>query len=119
MDIIEIKTIKLNALIGVYAWEKKIPQKLEIDIAYGLSSADHSADKLSNTIDYDEIINHIEQFVQTHQFQLLETLGQSLIESIFAVFDTPWIKLSICKPYANLKAKAITLTLTRSKENET
>lgn len=115
MDIIEIKTIKLNTLIGVYAWEKKVPQTLVIDIAYGLPERSTQNDALNETIDYDGIIQHIKQFATNHQFQLIETLAEKLVQSLFKVFPTPWIKLCINKPFASLEAKGIILTLERQR----
>ena len=115
MDIIEIKTIKLNTLIGVYDWEKTVPQTLIVDIAYALPPLEGS-DQLTETIDYDAIILHIQQFAAAHHFQLIETLANHLVQSLFEQFATPWIKLSINKPYANLQAKAIILTIERQRK---
>lgn len=114
MDIIELKTIKLNTLIGVYDWEKTVPQTLIVDIAYALPPLSGS-DQLAETIDYDAVILHIQQFVAKHHFQLIESLANRLVESLFEAFRTPWIKLSINKPYANLQAKAIILTIERQR----
>lgn len=114
MDIIEIKQIKLNALIGVYDWEKAVRQTLTIDVAYGLPTSFNTSDQLSSTIDYDHIIEHIIQFSEKNTFQLIETLGQQLIDSLFNKFSTPWIKLIIHKPFANTKAKDIIFTLERN-----
>lgn len=115
MDIIEIKTIKLSTLIGVYEWEKKVPQTLLIDIAYGLAAPSTVTDNLNETIDYDGIIQHIIQFSKNHQFQLLETFATTLVQTLFDTFPTPWIKLSINKPFASLEAKAIILTIERQR----
>lgn len=116
MDIIEIKTIKLNTLIGVYDWEKTVPQTLIVDIAYALPPLSEGSDQLAETIDYDAIILHIQQFATTHHFQLIETLANRLVQSLFEQFATPWIKLSINKPYANLQAKAIVFTIERQRK---
>ena len=119
MDIIEIQDIKLKTLIGVYPWEKKHPQQLVIGICFALPNAiDPPTDDLQNTIDYDDIIDHIITFAQEHHFQLLETLAENLIQSLFNHFPTPWIKLSVNKPFANLKAKGIRLTLERNRRAE-
>ena len=114
MDIIELKTIKLNTLIGVYDWEKTVAQTLIVDIAYALPTLSEN-DQLAETIDYDAVISHIQQFAAKHHFQLIETLANRLVESLFENFATPWIKLSINKPFANLQAKAIILTIERQR----
>lgn len=119
MDIIELKSIKLSALIGVYAIEQAIPQTIIVDIAYGIPPQAFEGDMLGNTIDYDAVIHHIKTFVCTHAFHLLETLAEQLIQDLFITFPTPWIKLSIHKPFANLQVKEIILTIERSRATDT
>lgn len=116
MDIIELKGIQLKAIIGVYPKEKETPQTLIIDLAYAVPVVEAAQnDSLSQTIDYDQIIMHVEKFVHHNQFDLIETLAERLSQSLFSHFPTKWIKLTINKPEANPSAQAIMLTIERQK----
>lgn len=115
MDIIELKAIQLKAKIGVYAFEQKHPQKLIIDLCYAVPvKAAAETDDLKQTLDYDAIIEHLKDFVSHHQFNLIETLAERFTQSFFEKFNSPWIRLSINKPCANLKTKATILTIERT-----
>jgi len=114
MDIIELKGIQLQAIIGVYPKEKETPQPLVINLAYAVPVTEAAInDSLNQTIDYDQIITHVIEFVQNNPFELIETLAERLSQSLLAHFPTQWIKLNINKPEANPCAKAITLTIER------
>ena len=117
MDIIELKAIQLKAKIGVYAWEKLHPQTLIIDLAYAVpatSAAD--SDSLQQTIDYDQVIAHLKDFVSQQHFALIETLAARFITTFFERFPSHWVKISVNKPHANLAAKAIILTIERTRD---
>lgn len=119
MDIIELKGIQLNTLIGVYPSEKVTPQPLIIDLTYAIFAAEAAQqDDLKKTIDYDLIIQHLKDFVCHTQFDLLETLAEKLAQSLLTTFPTKWVKLSINKPQANPNVQAIILTIERHKHDQ-
>lgn len=82
MDKILIKELRLPARVGVYDFEKKTPQPIcfNINIHLDLSKAKKS-DNLNDTIDYGNIISIIKKIALSKHHQLLEHLGQSIIEA--------------------------------------
>ena len=73
MDIIFLRELKVETLIGVYPWEKRVPQNLRLDLEIALpnSHACHS-DDIADAIDYAEIVRHIQSTLRSRHFNLLE-----------------------------------------------
>ena len=65
MDSIFISELKIETRIGIYDWEKKVPQTIQLDIEVGLPGA-HAAKsgKIDDTIDYSKIVARIEKLLQ-------------------------------------------------------
>jgi 7,8-dihydroneopterin aldolase/epimerase/oxygenase len=52
MDIIFISELRVETLVGIYDWERKVPQKIQLDLEIGLPARKSGSDKLGDTIDY-------------------------------------------------------------------
>jgi dihydroneopterin aldolase len=116
MDKIEISDIKLNTLIGIYDWEQQTPQALLLDIALQTDAKKIAeADNIAHAIDYDKLVQHIFNFVETHHFQLIETLAEHIAQEILSHFPTPWVQLTLHKPGALTQAKDVAITIERSR----
>ena len=57
MDLIYIHDFRVTLLVGVYEWEKRVPQtiQLDLDLAIPPRRAEHS-DRLDDTIDYAVVV---------------------------------------------------------------
>lgn len=85
MDRILIEGLELFARHGVRPEERKAGQILSFDVELqGDFSSTH--DQLSQTVDYMTVIRLIDQFNQTHQFCLIESLAHALAEQILNDF---------------------------------
>ena len=116
MDTIFISELKIETLIGIYEWEKKVPQTIQLDLEVGLPGrhAAHSG-KIADTIDYSKIVGRIEQLFKAQHFLLLEKAGESIAEVIMQEFKAPWVKLSIAKLGALKNVKRLGVTIERGK----
>lgn len=93
-----ISELCIETLIGVYEWEKRVPQTIRLDLEVGLPGA-HAArsDELRDTIDYAQIVERVEQLFRSQHFSLLEHAAESVAAAIQADFGAPWIRVSIAK----------------------
>ena len=98
MDIIFIAELCIETLIGVYEWEKRVPQTIRLDLEVGLPGR-HAArsDELRDTIDYAQIVARIERLFHGQHFSLLEHAAESVAAAIQEDFGAPWIRVSIAK----------------------
>ena len=114
MDTIFISKLKIETLIGIYEWEQKVPQTIQLDLEVGLPGehAAHSG-KIADTIDYSKIVDRIERLFRELHFLLLEKAGESIAEVIMQEFKAPWVKLSIAKLGALRNVKRLGVTIER------
>ena len=112
MDIIFISDLRLDILIGVYDWEKKVPQKVQFDLEIGLPGGKAAAsDRLADTINYAAIVSRIETSLAKNHFGLLEKLAEHIAEIVMREFKSPWVKVSVTKlaPLKNVKRLGVTV----------
>jgi dihydroneopterin aldolase len=112
MDIIFVSELRIETLIGIYDWEKTVPQTIQLDLEVGLRG-EHAAKtgKIGDTIDYSRVVGRIEQLFKEQHFLLLEKAGESIADTIMREFKTPWIKVSIAKlaPLRNVKKLGVVI----------
>lgn len=116
MDTIFISELKIETLIGINEWEKKVPQTIQLDIEVGLPGehAAHSG-KINDTIDYGRVVARVEQLFKERHFLLLEKAGDTIAEIITREFKAPWVKLSISKLGALRNVKRLGVTIERGR----
>ncbi len=112
MDIIFISDLRLDILVGVYDWERRVPQKVQLDLDIGLPGRTAGqSDKLADTIDYAAVVRRIEASLAQEHFGLLEKLAEHIANLIIREFKSPWVKVSVTKlaPLKNVKRLGVTI----------
>lgn len=103
MDRIFITGLRLDALIGVYDWERQGRQPLCLDLElqphHGAALSDGDAQA---AIDYAQVVAQVRQFIATREDALLETLAEALCEHLLQRFPIARVQLRIDKPQAAL-----------------
>src|SRR5690554_6422733 len=114
MDKVFIRGLKVDAVIGVFEWEKKVRQPLifDLEMAWDIRKA-AATDDLRYALNYQAVAEFIESFVQDNQFELLETLLERLAEQLRQTFDMPWLSIAVQKPAVVPQAKAVALYIER------
>lgn len=99
MDIIFIKNLRIDTIIGVYDWEKEQRQDVVLDIEVE-TDTDVSAitDDIRDTVNYKTITDRVVAFVQSQQFELVESLAESVASIILAEFATSCVHVQLTKP---------------------
>ncbi len=114
MDIIFLRELKVETLIGVYEWEKRVPQILQLDLEIALpnSRACHS-DDIADALNYAQIAQHIQTVLSEGHFSLLETLAEHIAQIILKDFNAPWVKVSVAKLQAIRNCKMVGISIER------
>lgn len=114
MDTIFIHEFKFETLIGVYEWERKVPQTIQLDLEIGLknNSAIHS-DQVEDTIDYGKVVLRIQESLKTHHFFLLEKLAEHIAQLILHEFLAARVKVSVAKLNLMSGVKKLGVTIER------
>lgn len=98
MDIVFIRGLRLDAVIGIYDWERTIRQPIILDLELGTDIRPAAtSDHIDDTLDYKAISKRLEAHVTGSSFQLVETLAESCAEILLNEFRVPWLKLRLNK----------------------
>ena len=113
MDIIFISDFRVEMLIGVYEWERRVPQTVQFDIEVGLPPRDRRTDRIGDTIDYSRIVSRIEESLTQDRFLLVEALAEHVAHLIMNEFGAPWVRTSVTKLAALKRVKRLGVTIER------
>lgn len=114
MNVIFLHEYKLDVVIGIYPWERHLPQTLQLDIDIALPSGRAGeTDRVEDTIDYGAVVAAIEQSVQARRFDLLEAFAEHIAALIRNQFGAPWVRLSVTKLGMLPRIKRVGLTIER------
>ncbi len=98
MDIIYLRELKIETVIGVYDWEREIKQTLIFDLEMGFDIRKAAAsDDLADTLNYKAVAKRLIDYVEGTEFQLVESLAERCAEIIRTEFDVSWVRLSLNK----------------------
>jgi dihydroneopterin aldolase len=116
MDTIFIHELRLETKIGIYEWEKKVPQALELNLEIGLAGR-HAADsgKIGDTVDYAKVVAGIQQLFRDQHFALLERAAEAIATLVQKDFGAPWVRVSIAKLAALPGVKKLGVVIERGK----
>ena len=101
MDIIFIRDLRVETVIGIYEWERQIKQVVSIDLEMGTDIREAAAtDRVSDTLNYKAVAKRLIQFVSESNFQLVEALAERIAAIVLNEFRVPWLRLVLSKPGA-------------------
>jgi dihydroneopterin aldolase len=100
MDILFLRDFRLELIIGIYEWERKVPQPVRLDLEIGLpDSKAGGSDNVADTIDYGAVAKRVKEYL--HNAPQPITLVESVAEHVAAIvrdeFGAPWVKVSVTK----------------------
>ena len=101
MDKIFLNELKVDTVIGIWEWERRIRQTIVIDLEMSADIATAAAtDDVADTLNYKLVAKRIKSFVAESSFQLVETLAERIAEIIRTEFNVAWVKVRVNKPGA-------------------
>jgi dihydroneopterin aldolase len=101
MDIVFINDLRIETIIGIYDWERKVKQTISLDLELGTDIRKSAeTDAIEDTLNYKAVAKRMVAFVSDSEYQLVETLAEKIAEIVLAEFDLPWLKLTVHKPGA-------------------
>src|SRR5687767_13969378 len=116
MDVIRIKGLKVETIVGVHDWERRLPRTVVVDLELATDAARAArSDALADALDYHAVAQAVTAFVGAAQAQLIETLAQQLAEKLQQDFGVAWLRLELHKPGAVAGAGDVSVTIERGK----
>ena len=116
MDKVFIEGLEVEALIGIYDWERRIRQPLQFDIEMAFDNRRPAAsDRIEDTLDYKAVSKRLVEFVSQSGYGLVETLAERCAALILNEFAVSQVRLKLSKPGAVRGARAVGVLIERSK----
>ncbi|HKT41917.1 MAG TPA: dihydroneopterin aldolase [Rhodanobacteraceae bacterium] len=114
MDIVFIEALEIETVIGIYDWERRIRQKVVLDIEMGFDNRKPAAsDRIEDTVNYKAVAKRLIAFVEDAHFELVETLAERCAGIIRDEFHVPWVRVKLSKPGAVTGSKAVGVIIER------
>ena len=119
MDKIFLHELKVETIIGIWEWERKIRQTVIIDLEMSADIAKAAAtDDVADTLNYKSVAKRIQGFVADSSFQLVETLAEKIAEIIRDEFDVAWVRVAVHKPGAIRGSRDVGIEIERGERPE-
>ena len=115
MDKIFLHDLRVETVIGIWEWERKIHQTVAIDLEM---SADirkaAESDSVDDTLNYKLVAKRLQQFIGDSSFQLVETLAENIASHrTRRVRRRAWVKVKVNKPGAIRGARDVGVIIER------
>jgi dihydroneopterin aldolase len=115
MDIVFIKQLQVDTVIGVYDWEKTIQQRLLIDLALSTDQqAAAAADDIGLTLDYAVIAEKVAALITAQPIELIETVAEKVACMLLTEFATSKVEVTVSKPDAVAQAQTVGVHIVRT-----
>jgi len=114
MDIVFLKDLRIETVIGVYDWEREIKQTVVLDVEMSADVAKAAAsDHIDDALDYKSVAKRLIDFVEQSEFQLVETMAERCAQIIREEFGVAWVRLTLNKVGAVSNARDVGVIIER------
>ena len=114
-----INDLTLDAFIGIHDFEKKKKQKIAISLALdvndNISGIEH---KIENFVSYEHIVADIKSILKSGHIDLLETLGEKIVDLCFTDERVMTIKLKLEKLEVFKETRSVGIEIFRKKNSD-
>ncbi|TDJ38378.1 MAG: dihydroneopterin aldolase [Gammaproteobacteria bacterium] len=111
-----LRELKVETIIGIGDWERKIRQTVSIDLDMGADiRRAAAADSIDDALNYKVVAKRVQQFVADSEFRLVETMAEKIAGLVLHEFGIPWIRVRVSKPGAIRGAKDVGVLIYRAK----
>jgi dihydroneopterin aldolase len=116
MDIVFLRELKVETVIGIYDWEREIRQTVVLDLEMSSDVQRAAAsDSIDDALNYKAVAKRLVGFIEGSSFQLVETLAERCAEIVIQEFGVNWLRLSLNKIGAVSGARDVGVLIERSR----
>lgn len=114
MDIVYLRGLEIETVIGIYDWERGVRQcvVLDLEMATDIRPA-ASSENIEDALNYHAIALRLGDFVGAGQFLLIETLAEQCAALVMREFGVRWLRLRLAKPTAVTGASEVGVVIER------
>ena len=113
-DIVFLRGLRADAVIGIHDWERRIRQTLVIDLDLATDvRAAAARDHIDDALDYDTVAGRVTALVEGSEFQLIESLAEAIVTLLREEMGITWLRLRLAKLGAVANADSVGLEIER------
>ena len=117
MDTIFLRDLRIRTIVGIWEWERRMPQTVSIDLDMGTDIRRAAgSDQIGDTLDYKAVTRRIKAFVAESRFNLIETMAEQIAGIIISEFDVPWVRVAVHKPWAIRGSRDVGVAIERGSQ---
>ena len=114
MDKVVVNGLRVEAIIGIHDWERRVRQPLDLSLEVATEVARVAAeDDIALAVDYHALSTRVADYIVDGEFRLLETLAEQTAAMILAEFGVSWVRLAVYKPGAVPAAENVGVIIER------
>lgn len=116
-DSVLIEGLVVETVVGVYDWERKVDQRLVVDLEMTWDNrVPGASDDVSDALDYAAVSERVTSCLQALQPKLLEHGAETLAAELMAQFGIRWLALTLRKPGAVPEAQSVGVRIERGEQ---
>lgn len=117
MDIVYIRDLRIDTIIGIYDWEREVRQTVSIDLEMASDIRKAAAtDDIEFALNYKAVSKRIIAYVENRNALLVESLAEEIAAIVREEFQVPWLRLRLSKPGAVRGARDVGLIIERGRK---
>ena len=119
MDIVYIRDLRIDTIIGIYDWERQVKQTVSLDVEMATDIRQAAAtDDIQFALNYKAVSKRLIAYVENRNALLVETLAEEITQLIREEFNVPWLRLRVSKPGAVRGARDVGLVIERGQKTD-
>jgi dihydroneopterin aldolase len=117
-DIVFVRELRIETVIGCYEWERRVRQFVVLDLEMRADARKAAAgDRVEDALDYEKVTTRVAEFVSASEFKLVETLAERVAELVMREFSVRRLRLTVSKPGAIRNARTVGVTIERNADD--
>lgn len=117
MDIVYIRDLRIDTIIGIFDWEREVRQtvSLDLEMATDIRSA-AASDDIEQALNYKAVAKRLIAHVEQSDCLLVERLAEEVAGIVVEEFRVPWVRLRLSKPGALRGSRDVGLIIERGEK---
>ena len=117
MDIVYIRDLRIETIIGIYQWEREVKQTVSFDLemAHDIRRA-AATDDIAFALNYKSIAKRLIKFIEESEFLLVERMAEEVAGIVMNEFNVQWLRLRVSKPGALRGSQDVGIVIERGEK---
>lgn len=118
MDIVFVRDLRIETVIGIWEWERHIKQIVRVDLEMGADIRRAAeTDSIEHALNYKDVAKRVVAHAEGAGFSLVEALADSIAAIVVKEFGVRWVRVTVAKPGAVEGSKEVGVVIERGPED--